>query len=143
MQKKYDEKPSKVWDRPKKKENGGEDDLPSRKKRNSGTETISYLKEKSEKELEFKKEVLSIKRLEIEHRKEQQTQLVESQRKMFEQMQSQQLSFQRQIMIQQNLLFDKFLEQQQQSQQMQVNQVQQQKQQNQLLVKRLEKIVDK
>ena len=74
------------------KRKAGEGELSSKKgkKRNTGTETIAYLREKSEKEMELRKQELGFKKQEAER----QQQLLES-------LQTQNHTFQQQVMQQQ------------------------------------------
>ena len=74
------------------KRKAGEGELSSKKgkKRNTGTETIAYLREKSEKEMELRKQELEFKKQEAER----QQQLLES-------LQTQNHTFQQQVMQQQ------------------------------------------
>ena len=80
-----------------KRKKDDDEDSPGRKKRDSGSETLVYLKEKAERDFELKRERMKVKQQEMEIQKEQQVKVVESQQKMMEQIQAQQYSFQQQM----------------------------------------------
>ena len=118
-----------------KRSEGGE--AKSRKKRNTGGETLQYLQRKSEQEYELRKAELEIKKKEMEDKREvdmslhkqNQQQFMDFQRSVIEQSQQQQVMIQKQ-MEQQAL----------HHQQMMASQAQQQQQNNQLLLVLLEKL---
>ncbi|XP_065645970.1 uncharacterized protein LOC136076595 [Hydra vulgaris] len=65
----------------------------NKKSRNNGNETISYLKEKSEMEINIRKEELEVKRIEVEAQGKTMQQMMQQQNNMMQAMMQQQASF--------------------------------------------------
>ncbi|XP_028395802.1 UPF0746 protein DDB_G0281095-like [Dendronephthya gigantea] len=104
-------------------------ETPKKKRRSSGSETIAYLQEKTEIEMELRKEEMEIKRAEVELEKNKMEQQMKQQATLFEQ--------------QGNMMQAMMEQQQQQQQQMQALQMlvlQQQQQQSQALIALLDKL---